>query len=130
MVSTNRIHGAPPAAASQKSLSAVELKHGLSHISESGYQDAHMLKGALPAKVKAGFEKLEPEPGQTASAEFYQLNVKGHGLYVSVQYETTPNTVHVFDPAGKALLSGRFQTDGEPVNWGKTKADPKPVGWK
>jgi hypothetical protein len=128
MVSTNRIQGAPPSGASHKSLTAAELKHGLSHISESGYQDGHMLKGPLPAKVKAGFEKLEPR--QTASAEFYQLNVKGHGIFVSVQYGTNDNTVHVFDPAGKPLLSGTFRTDGEPVSWGKVKTDSKPVGWK
>jgi hypothetical protein len=101
-------HAAPPTVA--------ELKKGLAQISESGFEDAHPLKGNLPTKVGAAFEKLEP--GQTDVAEFYQVSVKGHAMYASVQWlEGTPNRVHVFDASGRARLNGTFTTDGGPITW-------------
>ena len=115
MVTTNRIHSRPLAQPTHKPLTPSELKQGLKRISESGYQDAHPVKGNLPLKVLAGLEKAEPN--QSDVTEFYQLTIKGHGVFISVTGAADGNHLHAFDPTGKALLSGKFKTDGEPVKW-------------
>jgi hypothetical protein len=97
-------------------LTSAELKKGLAQISESGFEDAHPIKGTLPTKVGAAFEKLEP--GQTDVAEFYQVRVKGQNVFASVQWlNNTPNRVHVFEANGRPRLSGTFTTDGGPITW-------------
>src|SRR5438132_2109884 len=114
MSSASRIHGSSRVSHHHAGPTTAELKHGLARMSESGYEDANPLKGNLPAKIEAGFQKVEP--GQDDVTEFYQLRIKGHTIYVGVT-GGQPNRLHAFDSSGKVLVSGTFQTDGEPIAW-------------
>src|SRR5712691_1700802 len=103
MANVNRIPSSTATHPKHPALTPAELRQGLASVSESGFEDAHPIKGHLPPGVKAAFAKLPP--GQ----EHYQVTVKGHAVYVAVNWTDPPQHRPGLRPGGQGAHRGHLQ---------------------